>query len=242
MNSFAEHWIQIVKAHERLIIIGISTLSLAYGTQRVLRAWEAHDQRVFQGSQAVLQATIARNESQSQADAILSSQYADLAKQVLAQNAQLEAQITKRDAQVKTQQAQDATLAPPDLIVRWEGLAQLPVGSVTSGSGSFQITEPGARQTVQALEVLPALKQDLKDTQAQLVGEQAQVAKQTDVVSGLRTELTGKDTQLVEQAKACNDQVNLVKSQARKGKLKWFAGGYVAGLLTRGIVKIFTGV
>jgi thiamine monophosphate kinase len=67
------------------------------------------------------------------------------------------------------------------------------------------------------------------DDAALLVARDAQVATLDTLVSGL-------NTKSVLDAKVCTDQIAVVKAEARKSKLKWFAAGFVSGL-TLGIWK-----
>ena len=56
------------------------------------------------------------------------------------------------------------------------------------------------------------------------------------VVAAQKKTIDAQDAQIAGQVKACQTEVDTVKSQARKGKIKWFFIGYVAGFISGRVV------
>ena len=235
-----ENYLLWFKHHERLVLVAAGLLFLTFGVYRGLGYLEKRDQRIYDKRTAVLEAQVEANAATAKQNAVLAQQYADLAKQVLAENSKLSQAIAARDAATKVQIEKDKTLPPPELASRWEFLAGLPLGTVKPTPGDlFTISDPGARQTVVALETIPQLKADLNDTREQAANKDKQVTAQAGVIAGLHVEITGLGAQIVEADKACKSEVKLVKDQVRKSKLKWFGAGFVSGLIVRPLSKIF---
>ena len=235
-----ENYLSWFKHHERFVLVAASLLFLTFGVYRGLGYLERRDQRIYDKRMAVLEAQVEANAATAKQNAVLAQQYADLAKQVMADNTKLALAITARDAATKVQIEKDKTLPPADLATRWEFLAGLPLGTVKPTPGDlFTISDPGARQTVVALETIPQLKADLEDTRTQNGNKDKQVTAQTGVIAGLHVEIDGLGRQIVDADKVCKAETTLLKAQARKSKLKWFVSGAVAGFLVRPLSKIF---
>jgi hypothetical protein len=128
------------------------------------------------------------------------------------------------------QRTTDATLPVPGLVARWTAL--IPTVTPTVTSNGVTVNEQGVRDTVSQLELVPILQGNLAD-ETRLAQNYQQEAERSDVLVGLQsTQIAGLNTQIVDQTKACTAQVSAVKADARKGKVKWFKIGYVAGLVS----------
>jgi len=57
----------------------------------------------------------------------------------------------------------------------------------------------------------------------------------------LHNQVAGKDKLIVEDAKQCTDEKNVMKAQFRKSKRRWFVIGYVAGFVSRQAIKSYLG-
>lgn len=84
----------------------------------------------------------------------------------------------------------------------------------------------------------------LATTSAQLDERTQQLAAQTGLTSNATVKyqdatavIASQNTQVIQADKVCNDKIAVVKSDARKSKFKWFLGGYVAGFLSRQLLK-----
>lgn len=232
-----------VKNHHTLVVIALGALLVWGITGKIQDAIIAHDQKVYDSRVAVLQAQVEKNAALAAANAQMASDYKAFAQQAQAANVQLEQANAKLAASLQQQQAVDAQLPPSELAGRIETLAQLPTNSVVPApDNSFSVTASGAVVIAQTLEQVPVLSEQLDNAKAEKTNVDAQLAAQDKLVTGLNLQVTGLQTQIGDQDKACKAQVSLEKAKAGKGKWRWFTVGYVAGLATRGVVKIFTGV
>jgi hypothetical protein len=169
------------------------------------------------------QAQIVANAQQSK-DAALATQaaqqaeqYKELSDKVAAQNDALVTALVK-------QQHTDASLPPSDLIARWNTL--VPQAGATVTSTGVALPEAGAVATVQQLESVPVLTQQLANTNSLLGASQKQVVTLDQEVSGL-------NLQLVDNQKVCTEELKVQADQYKKSRWHWFWAGMAAGFLGR---------
>jgi hypothetical protein len=220
--------------HERLIIVAIVVVGLWFGYGKYADIRAAHDNAALQQAKVVAAA-------QEQANAQLAQQVqADkaslqaLTDKVTAQNAQLVAANTALATALTKQQKTDAALPVPALVDRWAQLAPGTnfTGAVTSGN-NVQVTPSNALATVQQLEKVPVLTQELANETTLKTNDDQLVASQNKSIFDLTGQVTGLNKQIVDNQTQCTDQIAVVKAQAAKSKRRWFIIGYVAGFLSR---------
>lgn len=231
-----------VKAHEKLLalILGIGLIWLLSG--RVTDAIATHDQKVYAAQTAILQAQVDKNAALAAANTTAATAYQQQAAQAQAQNVQLEQQTLSLLAQLSKQQAVDKNLPAPALAERIGTLASLSPGAIVPAPNqTFTVTQNGAVGIATTLESVPVLQTELQNSKAEKANVDALLVSQTSLVGGLNQQITGLQSQIVDAANANKAELSLVKAQAAKGKRKWFVIGYVAGLGTRGAIKLLGG-
>src|SRR5271157_649379 len=202
--------------HEKLLIVVIAAVLIFAGYVKVTNIIADHDAAQLKQAQIVAQTQADQNAAlakQAQANA---QQIADdkaqlqvLTDKLTAQNQQLVNANTALATALTKQQKTDASLPVPDLVNRWAQLAPGTNFTGAIGSGNnVQVTPSNALATVQQLEKVPVLTQ--------------QLANET-------TEKTNDDQLIVDNGAVCAEQIKVVKDEARKGKRKWFIIGYIAG-------------
>lgn len=238
-----QHVSALFKQHEKLIAVVVAAALIWGVSGKVQDMIVAHDQKVYDARTATLQAQADKNAALAQQNATLASDYKAFAQQAQAANQQLEQANAKLTDALKTRQAVDSTLPPADLAARIEELSNLPANSITPQPGdTFSVAAPAAVAIAQDLESLPVLTDQLTNLQTEKSNVDKQLAKQGAVVTGLNQQVSGLQLQIVDGDKACKAQVSLEKAKAARSKRKWFVAGYISGLATRGIIKIFGGV
>lgn len=240
-----------IKAHERLIILILCLVAGVHFYSKVLGFFERHDERVSDTAHAVLQAQVAADKTLADTNAAAAAQYKQLATQLATANAALSAAQAARDKVTKDRQAIDRQLPPPGLIVRWAELLHFAPGKVVykesgaavdSNIAAFLVAPDAAQETVAQLEQIPTLQADLKDSQQIGFHYQQEAESLTTLNQGLNKQIDGLTIELNDQERACKADAKVAAAKARKGKLKWFGGGYVAGLATRALAKAFLGI
>jgi len=232
-----------VLAHEHLLIVLLLVGAALYGARKVENIVSAHDQHVLAVRQTELAATVASNAqktaSEKQADADRQAALDAAARA----NAQLEA--TNRilaDALSKQKQI-DQTLPPPQLAVRIEQLSGAPTGSVTpTADNGYKVTQSAAVAVAQTLEENLVLKQQLSNSKSETANTQKALDASTKDVAASHEVIGGLQTQLKQADGVCQQQIKVEKDKARKGKVKWFIGGWITGVLTRPALKLLTGI
>jgi hypothetical protein len=227
IEALVKHWVDFVKGHEKLIlIIGAAALLFHFG-EKGLTAWENHDKRIASIAQKKVDADTIANQA-------LATQLAQLKLEITAKNLQLEAQITASKQKLVVQQKIDANLPLPELSARWVSLLALPADSITpKPDGTISVTTDAAHTTINEIEKIPQLTEQLLDTQSELKGCNTLSAKKDESITGLNKQLTD------EQAARKDDQ----KLAAVKQKKAWLRGfkwgaivGFVGGIWVRGAV------
>jgi hypothetical protein len=182
-------------------------------------------------AQAVLQTQLQANQAALANEKQQTDRYALLASQMASSNAAIQAAINQRDQSTQVQQKTDATLQPADLAARWNNLTKSDQSGIMPTATGYSVTPSAAITTVQSLELIPKLTSDL-DGEKQTVQNQTNlVTSLTSLNASLTNQVTGLNQTVTDQSKACTAQVNLVKAQARKSKLRWFGAGVVVGFI-----------
>jgi hypothetical protein len=227
-------WLQ---KHERLIIVvvvlvfGYFALDEALG---VVVQWDNHKASV---ALATVQAQEVKNEEAlTQAKATLLD-YENALAASIKQNIALNAAIAARDKAVVVQQKTDAQLPPMQLALRWQDLV-IDTGIAPVPNG-YQVSNTAALNTVQQLEQVPVLQQDVTDEKNQNLNLQTDVNKANDLISQGKVVVNGLQLQIQDQQKSCETQITALKAQAHKGKVKSFGIGFVTGYVAGQVSKFF---
>lgn len=236
----AETWIL---RHERLIIIVLALVFLGW----IGSKWIDHSATVDKQKAVVAQQELAdQKDKDSQLAAQVkqsTTEYQQLVTQLAQQNQQLAANITQRNTALIVQQASDQKLTNPQVATRWQQVApNVAPNAVTPTATGVEVTQQGARDTVAALEQIPVLQKDLKDSQQEFTNQQQELDKSNQLVSQLNLQVTGLGTQITDGQKACKAEITSVKADARKGKMKWFKIGFVTGFVSGLWVSHATGL
>jgi len=206
-----------VKLHERLIGLVLAAAVIWGVSGKIESVVAKHDKSQETQAQIVANAQQSKDAALATQAAQQAEQYKELSDKVAAQNAALVTALVK-------QQHTDASLPPSDLIARWNTL--VPQAGATVTSTGVALPEAGAVATVQQLESVPVLTQQLANTNSLLGASQKQVVTLDQEVSGL-------NLQLVDNQKVCTEELKVQADQYKKSRWHWFWAGMAAGFLGR---------
>lgn len=220
--------------HERLIIIVVVALALWFGYGKYAQIQLDHDS-------ALLAEAKVTADAQAKANQQLAAQVADDKAQLEALSAKLEAQnqqLTNANVALATaltkQQKTDATLPVPDLVNRWSQLAPGTNFTGAIGSGNnVTVTPSNALATVQQLEKVPVLTQELANETTQKTNDDQLLVAANKSIFDLNNQVAGAVKLDADHQTQCVEQVKVVKDEARKSKRRWFIIGFVSGFLSR---------
>jgi len=217
-EAMVKHWATFIKAHEKLVIvIGLGALLFHFG-EKGLTAWENHDKRIANIAQQKVDTDTAANKQ-------LATELAQLKLEIAAKNLQLEAQIAASKQKLIVQQKIDQNLPLPELSARWVSLLSLPADSITPKSdGTISVTTDAAHTTVNELDKVGPLTEQLLDTQSELKGCTILSAKKDDAITGLNKQLTDEQT-------ARKDDQKLAAIKQKKSFLRGFKWGAIVGFV-----------
>jgi hypothetical protein len=229
-----------IKTHERLALFVFASIALWFAIGKIDTLLANHDHANLQQAQVVAQVQQEKNEA-------IAKQMAQHDAEIEALNAKLEArdaQLTQIQAQLVTaltkQQAVDKTMTPTELIQRWNTLVPEAGAAVTPNG--VTLPSEGARATVIELEKAPILQQQLDAKDEQLSNAQTLLKAEGQQVSDRDVLIVGLQAKSVDDAKVCETRIAVVKADARRSKRKWFIVGFVAGWVSRQVVKTYTGL
>lgn len=225
-----------VVTHEKLLLAGLAALVLWYGIGKVEAVITAHDQHNLTVAQATLAATAAHNatlDAQAQRDTAAAQAATQAATQA---NLRLAASNAALAAALSKQQAADRTLPPPALAQRIEMLAGAPAGSMAPGPGGYTLTQDGAVQIAVALESVPTLIAQLKNTQDMARNTQAALDARTKEATDLHGEVGGLKTQLTQADVVCTDKLKVQHDKDRATGRKMAIIGAVVGFIAHAML------
>ncbi len=138
------------------------------------------------------------------------------------------------------QQKTDAALPVPELVNRW---AQLTPGTDFSGAigsgNDVMVTPSNALATVQQLEKVPVLAQELSNETTEKTNDDQLLGQANKSIGDLNTQVTTLNASVAGAQKLdadhqaqCQEQIKVVKDKARKSKRRWFEFGFVTGFVS----------
>jgi hypothetical protein len=229
--------------HERLIIVVILACAMVWGYGKYADIRAAHDNATLQAQVLVTNQAKAASDAQAAQAVQDKAALQALTDKLTAQNQQLANANTALTAALANQKKSDATIPLPELDTRWASLVPgVSAADVTlSPTGLVQVPQADARATVEKLEEVPVLAAELANETTLEKNDQLVIGQQTKNIFDLNTQVTGLQTLQADKDKQCTDQINVVKAQAKKSKIRWFKIGFVAGFVTRQVIKMETG-
>ena len=248
--------ITFLKDHEKLLVTVVIIVGLLWGTSSVLNQWEKHDQKKLDQLQsqlddakkAVAQSNqyVAEVRAQAVADKAASAQ---MVAAMAAQNASLANAIKNRDAATTHQQQIDLHASIPELGKRLMSLVPEvnPADiKVSPDAKTATIGQDTAGKVVAQLELVPALQQDLKDSQQQTKNVEASLTQVEKYNGTLEKLVAAQDKTIALQQKqieiadkTCDQRVTVEKDKGRKSFVKGLKIGAILGVIGGGVVRYF---
>lgn len=222
-----EKYITFIKAHERLIIIVLAAFLLFRTGQGVENVWIRHEDN--QSRQA---ATVVTNDVNANKE--ITDQLAQIKADADKRNQAIDIEIKTAIAGLATQQQIDSQATQQQILDRWKLLLPMKPGSVQSNGTIDQITPEAATATVQALEELPVLKNQVTDLNAKLLIDDQIIGKQDDLIVGL-------NRQIVDEKKSHDADVNLEKAKAKRSWIRGFKIGVIVGAVGTEAIRVWAG-
>ncbi len=226
--SWITSWEAFIKAHERIILIGISSLLLWHFGDKAFDTWKS------------TRDTAAQTQINQQINSLHAENQATLAQltkseaQLNATIAQLQAKIAAGKQAEQKQEQNDATLPMPELAAHWQTMLVLPEGSITpQTNGTISVSTDAAHTTVEELEKVPQLTEEVID-------QANEIKACTDTSAEKDKAIAGVQAELAEQVKGRAADAKVAADKQKHSFWKGFKWGYVAGITTAVLVKVAT--
>lgn len=234
-SKLAQDWHWLTQHLIALVIVAGMAFGGVYFVENLI---SHHDEQTSQKYATILAAQTQQTQTLQKQLSTDEANWAQVEAQLLAQNAQLTKQITARNQAVAIQVQTDATLSATDAAARLTTQTHAAPGEVLASGNDVTIDLPITRAIVSDLDQLPVVQDDLADTKAQLVNETTVATNaQTDATDAKKV-IAAQVIQLADADKSCKAQIAVVNANARKGKLKWFGIGWVAGFVSAKLLGV----
>jgi hypothetical protein len=227
ITQFGWMWL---KSHERLIMLALVLAVGTFGLSKYFDVDAARKEAKYVAAEQIVANDAKNSAALALQTAQTTAQYQALVQTLADQNARLSASIAQRTASGAAQRTVDSTLPVSGLVARWTILVPTVVPMVTPNG--VMLNEQGVRDTVSQLELVPVLQGNLADETKIALDNQQQALKADALVSIQSTQITGLNTQIADQTKACTAQVAAVKAEGKKNSMKWFKRGFGLGFLS----------
>lgn len=219
IEQIVKHWAAFVKAHERLLVITLSAALLFHFGEKGLNLWDKHLER---------QATIAQQRVNDDATKTKKTEQelAELRNQVAIATATAEQAKAEAHKKATDQINKDKNLAAQPLADRWTVVLNLKPNAVTpktpAPDSDFSVTNEAAHLTVEELERIPDLTENVVQTTAELAGCRSVSAKQDEDITGLKKQLNDEHAARLADVKE-------LKTAAHKSWIRGFKWGVGVG-------------
>lgn len=212
--------------HERLILSLLALAAITYFGYRYFENSAMEIDKKAQHDQQVVQQQALVNQQ-------LQDKYTLLVSQIQDQNQKLATAISQRAQVTVIRQKEDAQLPPPELAQRWANLVEVSPTQITAGEQGLQVTQTAAIATVQKMETIPQMQQDLKDTREIAQNKDDQVRSLSSVNNGLNDQIDNLNIQVADKDKQCDARVDTAVKKTRGSRAKWFIFGFAAGVVAK---------
>lgn len=226
--TWITHYTAWIKAHEKLLIILLATFLLYRGGQGVENLILKHDAKTATQAAIVVQQDTTSNKA-------LLDQLAQMKADAAVQQKTINASLALAQSALAAQQKKDAASTPTEINARWQILLPMKPGSVKSiDSSTTAITNDAANLTVQALEEIAPLRNQVVGLTAELSIDQGIINQQDNTIAGL-------NKQIVDEKASHVADVNLEKVKAKRSFWRGFKYGVVVGIVAIEAVRIWAG-
>lgn len=226
--NLSADWTWIIQHAFLLILAAALAVGSVYYVEGLIAKHDAATEARY--SQVLTQQTAQTSllEAQLKTD---ENNWTQLSTQLNAQNAADQQQISARDAQITQLLTKISQMQPPQIVADLQ--PKLHAGTATILPDGVKLDTPAARDVDAQMTQGAAAEADLTTTKSELTNETTLAVEASKNLTEANGALAAEQKKNVDQVAACTAEVNTVKAQARKGKLKWFGIGVVVGYLGR---------
>ena len=215
LHPILTHYIAWIKAHERILVISLVAFLAFHFYGKGIEAWVEHDKRIS----AVAAEKVKQDNTSNQQ---LTQQLADLKLQLATVSAQAAANQKQRVVVVQQQKDKNNAAAPTELAQTTANLLKVDQKEITVLNDELVFSNAASHVNVNALVDLSAAQAQLKETQTVLTACQNTLTGEYKLEGGLRTELA-------DEKKSHQDDVNTLKGEKKSAFMKGLQWGVAIG-------------
>lgn len=222
----AQSWL---KAHETLLItVFVLGVIVFLGHQWIDSHYSSAVKISTQAAQVLATQTQVNQSLQQKLDAQEKATQV-LTQQITQQNTVLTQQVAAAQTKLAQQQAADAKLSNQQLVDRLNTLTGQQIQA--NQNGGADLNQQQTTVVTQQVESVPVLKQQLQDETALAGNKDQQISSLNSLIGNGTIELQGLNKEITDQKNSCNAEIKTLKAKNLKSKLKWAAGGFIAGVV-----------
>ncbi len=230
-------WIMFVRAHT-ILVVALAVIAMIWHLGAKYE--DSRGEKLIAANAVIqqqLQVQVTQNQTLAGQLATEQEAYNRLAEKIRAQNAEIDTAMAAKNAEVAKQQQVDAILPLAGLAIRWRSLENLmPSDVAIGGTGMLFVSGPAATKTVQDLEAVTPLHDEVMQGHQIEDNLTGQLTSLTSVNASQTNEIAGLNSQITLAEKSCQDRIGVVKAQQKKKSGFWFKVGVIAGSVLTGIV------
>ena len=220
IETIIGHWATVIKAHEKLLLALILAFTLIHFGNKAYDAYGQHLKAVTTADNARI-ATIEQSNAKIEADLVA------LKASVDAKAVADDAKIAKAKQTIIIKEKEVAALPLPELSKEWVSKLNNPPLEDSSvapqTNGTIVVSSDAAHQTVNQLEKIVPLQDELDATNDKLTGCNSVRAQQDTDITGLKSDIVAKDKKITDDAKQA-------KHDIRHAYLKGLKHGLIIGV------------
>lgn len=221
-----------LKAHERIIITALVLTAGSWFGDHWLNNVAAKDKQTATIAAEQLQVQQQKDNQIASEVTSLQQQYQAVVSELSQKDQQLDVAMTDRTSGLEQQQTEDKVMPLPELGSRWATLAGLAPSDISATAAGIAVTQTGALDTVDKLEQVPVLTQNLSDEKAVATNQAQELEKANTLIGGLNQQVSGLTLTVADDKKACTAEIASVKAADNKAKSRWFKFGFIGGFIT----------
>lgn len=218
---------------KHIILAAILAISGLLVTWKVLAHYDRVDKDEADIAKAQVAADIEKAQLQASQTKTDTTDLQNKINSLVASNASLKASLANLRSKLDSQRKQDDNLSLADLSTRWSMLTGVPGSEFQPNTTGVQVSSLGAHSTVNQLEELPVLKQELKDSQDNSSKKDDTLTSQQKVISDTQAELATCKKTLTDQEDSCQKKIDQINSDNRKHSFFYSVVSFLFGVLVK---------
>lgn len=218
---------------KHVILAVIISITVLLGTYKIIAHYDRVDKDESDLAKAQVVADVQKAQIQAKQTVVDNTDLQNKVNSLVASNQALTAGLASLQSKLDLQRKQDSNLSLSDLSTRWSVLTGVSGAEFVPNLTGVQVSSLAAHTTVNQLEELPVVKQELKDSQDNSSKKDDTLQSQQKVIVDITAELGTCKKTVVDSDNSCKAQITQIKADNRKHNLFFSVISFVLGFAIR---------